>query len=268
MYGMLERRAEELRSYRALRAYGLSGYEAKAYIALAVNGPSTAKQVAELANIPYTKVYDTLSKLEAKGMAEAIPGRPMKYRAVPPSEVASVVREHLSSIASQVEGALIEELQPLYESRGAMGPISGVLRRLRDLDAALARMMGGASSRASIHLGWVDAPYLDRLIGQVRAALSRGLEVKALVSRGCLKSPRAKELVGLVEARIARSVIPVNVVVVDGSQAIFTLASMVGGRPSRRLALVISLRELVELIDEYIEMAWSSASEAPTRYRT
>ncbi|RLF17990.1 MAG: hypothetical protein DRN06_02615 [Thermoprotei archaeon] len=259
---MLER-MEELKAYRALKACGLSSYEAKAYIALALQGPASARRIAETAGIPYTKVYDTLSKLERKGMVEVLPSRPMKYRALPPNEVAENIRTQLNQVASQAEEALIEELQPLYSLEVLEKPIVKLLKARRDMEAALKEIIDNANHEVVIHVGWADPSYLRSLLDRLRAAVKRGVKVKALTSPRYAKSDAITSLASLAELKLAKSLLPINVVVADGSEALFMLASKVReGRPSRRLTLRITLKELAGLIKEYTELAWETTSQS------
>ncbi|WP_028973237.1 TrmB family transcriptional regulator [Spirochaeta cellobiosiphila] len=52
-----------------LKKWGLSEYEAKAYLALLSNPAVTAYEAAKSARIPTSKIYETLKKLQNKGMA-------------------------------------------------------------------------------------------------------------------------------------------------------------------------------------------------------
>ena len=68
----------------SLKEFGLSDYEAKAYLALTLNGPLTASGVAEKGRIPQSKVYSILKSLSGKFLAESWNGKPMKFRTVEP----------------------------------------------------------------------------------------------------------------------------------------------------------------------------------------
>src|SRR6059058_5697500 len=70
---------------KALKHFGLTEYEVKAYIALVEAGPVPASQLSTTAGIPYSKIYEILGNLERKGWVETEQGRPSKYFAKPPS---------------------------------------------------------------------------------------------------------------------------------------------------------------------------------------
>lgn len=66
-----------------LAGFGLSGYMARAYLALLELGPSQAREVSERSGVPQGRVYDILEKLHQRGLAEVLPEAPRRYQAVP-----------------------------------------------------------------------------------------------------------------------------------------------------------------------------------------
>ncbi len=70
-----------------LRLFNLTEYESKTYLALVVQGPSTVKEIREVADIPYSREYDILQSLESRGFVESQPGRPKRFKAVDPEKI-------------------------------------------------------------------------------------------------------------------------------------------------------------------------------------
>ncbi|MFQ5818951.1 MAG: TrmB family transcriptional regulator [Candidatus Heimdallarchaeota archaeon] len=67
-------------------ALSLTKYEAQIYLTL-LNFESLSPQlVSEKSSVPRSRCYDTLRRLEAKGMVIQIVSRPTRYRALPPSK--------------------------------------------------------------------------------------------------------------------------------------------------------------------------------------
>ena len=62
----------------SLETFGLSKYEAQAYVALITKGAISASELAYYAKIPRTKVYPTLLKLEKKRLAIISKRKPIK----------------------------------------------------------------------------------------------------------------------------------------------------------------------------------------------
>lgn len=69
-----------------LQEFGLSKYEAKAYLTMVVKGSLSASELAYYANLPRTKVYPTLKKLEKKKLSIISQNKPLICSAIEPSE--------------------------------------------------------------------------------------------------------------------------------------------------------------------------------------
>jgi sugar-specific transcriptional regulator TrmB len=81
-----------------LQSFGLSNYEARAYIALVELGYGNADTIAEASQIPRTSAYKVLQLLCDKGFAISTKGRPMIYRPEPPTEVRRRLSQHLEEV--------------------------------------------------------------------------------------------------------------------------------------------------------------------------
>jgi len=67
----------------SLRDLGLSEYEARAYRALLETGPTTAKDLSRVSDVPMGRIYDVLNSLETQRLARSqTASRPKKYVAV------------------------------------------------------------------------------------------------------------------------------------------------------------------------------------------
>jgi HTH-type transcriptional regulator, sugar sensing transcriptional regulator len=69
-----------------LEEFGLSKYESMAYITLVSRGTLGASEIAYYSNLPRTKIYTTLKKLERKKLSTISSQKPMIASATPPSE--------------------------------------------------------------------------------------------------------------------------------------------------------------------------------------
>ena len=65
-----------------LRNFGLSEYEAKAFLALSMHGPLSASSLSEKSKIPQSKIYNVMRNLITKALAESWNTKPQKFRAV------------------------------------------------------------------------------------------------------------------------------------------------------------------------------------------
>jgi sugar-specific transcriptional regulator TrmB len=78
---MLEARKND-EAISTLACLGLSVLQAKAYIALAMAGPSTARETAKIANIAPADIYRIVLDLQSYGLVEKVVSKPNKYIAM------------------------------------------------------------------------------------------------------------------------------------------------------------------------------------------
>src|SRR3989338_6316763 len=77
------------------RYFNLNLYEVRIWTALLSRGISTAGELSDIGHVPRSRAYDVLESLEKKGFVIMKLGKPIKYIAVPPSEVVERVKKHL-----------------------------------------------------------------------------------------------------------------------------------------------------------------------------
>ncbi|MBW2993518.1 hypothetical protein KY317_03020 [Candidatus Woesearchaeota archaeon] len=104
---------------------GLNKYEAKVYLTLVAEGTSTAKNIADIAGIPYGKVYEIINSLSKKGFSMVLPTKPMRCQAVSPKDVMVSVKEKSQQKHKKLESQITEQLEPMFkESRQFKEPKS------------------------------------------------------------------------------------------------------------------------------------------------
>lgn len=79
----------------SLQKFGLTRYEAKAYIGISNLISARAEEIAKSSEIPRSKIYNTLKELEKKGFITITHTRPLEYKAIPPSEIFKKKKEEL-----------------------------------------------------------------------------------------------------------------------------------------------------------------------------
>ena len=72
---------------------GLNIYEARIYTALLSRGICSAGELADMSSVPRSRCYDVLESLEKKGFVFQKLGRPIKYIAIPPTEVVDTLKK-------------------------------------------------------------------------------------------------------------------------------------------------------------------------------
>jgi len=105
------------------RYFSLNLYEVKIWAALLSRGVATAGELSDIANVPRSRSYDVLESLEKKGFVIMKLGKPIKYIAVPPTEVIERVKKNMREEASMKvkrledlkNTAVLGELQSLHK---------------------------------------------------------------------------------------------------------------------------------------------------------
>ena len=95
-----------------LKAFGLNSYEAKLWVALLSRGTSTAGELSDISDVPRSRSYDVLESLEKRGFVVMKLGKPIKYIAVPPTEVVERVKKNMRQQANDK----IKRLETLKET--------------------------------------------------------------------------------------------------------------------------------------------------------
>lgn len=97
----------------SLQKLGLTNYGAKTYIVITNFGPVDASSIAKEANIPRTKIYDVLNKLEEEGWVNVEHGRPMLFTARDPR---NIIDERRSTLFTEMD-SLISEMSMMYDQQ-------------------------------------------------------------------------------------------------------------------------------------------------------
>lgn len=91
---------------------GLTEGEAKIYLLLIKNGPSTIGELSAQSPYSRAKIYTILDKLTMQGWARVVSESPKRYIAERPDKVLTEQKDTISQICSELEA----ELTPLYMS--------------------------------------------------------------------------------------------------------------------------------------------------------
>lgn len=112
--GLLQQIKEQLEGQQrakwenVLRNTGLSAYEAKIYLSLAVGGCSKASKLSMTSGVPRTKSYAALRRLTEKGLVFEIPGEPRRFAITTPSNAFSTSVQSLKKELSEEATSLAE----------------------------------------------------------------------------------------------------------------------------------------------------------------
>ncbi|WP_440766680.1 TrmB family transcriptional regulator [Natronorubrum sp. DTA7] len=102
--------AEE--AVKTLAELGLTEYEARCFVALTRLSTGTAKEISQVADVPRSRVYDTIERLEKKGLVDVQQTEPREYKAVSVETACRRIREDYDSRINAAENALGQLEEP------------------------------------------------------------------------------------------------------------------------------------------------------------
>jgi sugar-specific transcriptional regulator TrmB len=165
-----------------LQRLGMSGYEAKAYVALVAAGtPLNGYEVAKRSGVPRSTVYETLGKLVGRGAAYEVRAgeASVGYISLPPSALLDRMRREFDRSMDALRSALPEVASP---------PQVRLVHNLSDRSSLLARAEDVVvAARNELFLsGWPQE--IQPLKPLVRRAADEGVDV-SVVSFGADPEP-------------------------------------------------------------------------------
>lgn len=170
---MAGRRASEDRLVAGLQSLEFTAYEAKAYRALlGLAAPAKGYEIARAANMPSSKIYETLQKLAAKGAVMVNTSEPVTYAAVPHRDLTARLRERSEATLAEIESEL--SAVPRSGEPGLTWTVTGaenVLDLLRRVAARAERTLFAALWDAEIR----------PLTPTLEAAHKRGVELQVAI---------------------------------------------------------------------------------------
>ncbi|WP_226042553.1 helix-turn-helix domain-containing protein [Natrinema sp. DC36] len=95
-----------------LEELGLTEYESRCLVALVRISKGTAKEISQVADIPRSRVYDTIERLDRKALVSVQQTEPRQYKAVPVDTACRRLREDFDSRINAAENALGQLEEP------------------------------------------------------------------------------------------------------------------------------------------------------------
>jgi sugar-specific transcriptional regulator TrmB len=174
-----------------LKEFGLSEYEAKAYLALAVHGPLSASSVSDFSKIPQSKIYEILKSLVAKSLAEFFNGKPLKYKAVEPlfalRKMFNQKKMKIDNLKEKTK-ELVKELKPFKENSFGLWSSKGKVACLEKAAEMIskAKKFGFATTSHFSRYPSLDEAYTH--------ALRKGIKIQMLGTSKLDEAKKARAL--------------------------------------------------------------------------
>lgn len=170
-----------------LRAFGLSEYSVRAYLALLELNETEARDVSRLAKVPLAKVYAVLDGLAAKGLCAVFPGSPKRYAPVPIEDyVSRLVTEQRRSADALL--AQLEELVRLFPvAEGTRLSDRGRIQALRGRRSVVeheSRLLASAKGELVMICSPGRVRRLRNLLPELESARERGVHIRLMIPDG------------------------------------------------------------------------------------
>ena len=239
----------------SLEEFGLSKYEARAYFTLIGKGSLAVSEIAYYANLPRTKVYQTVKKLEKKKLAVISKHKPLICSAIPPEEAfAEIVNLHDRRVKNMRK--IVDSLQKISDE--SQRPRGSEERRYLILDAnstleRISTLIAESRSSVTATLDSWGLRLLSQCKTSVIRALSAGVRLRMILGSQCVGNENVFQLPDGIELRTGEVVS--NVIIIDSTYLVSIDSS------NGKAAFFASTDSFAMLQAKNFEEAWSSASE-------
>ncbi len=156
-----------------LESLGLTEYEARCFVALTRVGQGTARDVAEVADVPRPRVYDSVESLQERGLADVQDAKPRRFRAPEPHDAVQTIRREYGRRLDRLDGLLPRLRSPDdREERAGVWVVEG--------DDAVSDRLAGLAADATEELLVVVAVgdlLTEEFAGELAAAADRGVTI-------------------------------------------------------------------------------------------
>jgi HTH-type transcriptional regulator, sugar sensing transcriptional regulator len=203
----------------SLEELGLSRYEAGAYLTMIRKGSLAASEISYYANLPRTKVYSTLKKLEKKRLSIVSQSKPLICSAIPPEEAFSDIVK-LYERRSKNMKKIVERLQRITDDQK---PKASEERRYYILDpnSTLEKIMSLiANSKSSVYAaldGW-GIQLMSRCRLAMIKAITAGVKIRLLLATQCLGNENLASIPEDIDMKIGN--VPSNVIIIDSNHLV------------------------------------------------
>ncbi len=163
-----------------LQKLGLTFYGAKAYATLTTKGTTTPSILAEEAEIPPSRIYEVIKRLEEQKWVTVEKGRPQRITPRCPREVMNERRSLLNSDIDKLANEFTMNLEKRVQNET---PKVSIIRGIENITVKTIEMMG-RSKREIFSFGSLYFPEdIERIKEQVLCARRRNITIRILTDR-------------------------------------------------------------------------------------
>ncbi len=249
------------------RYFDLNLYEVKLWAALLSRGVSTAGELSDIADVPRSRSYDVLESLEKKGFVVMKLGKPIKYIAIPPTEVVDRVKKNMNLNAQEKikrldsirESPMMNELETLHtQGIDLVDPaeMSGCLRGRSNLYNHLDLLIKNAKS--SVNIMTSEKGFMRKAEGlkaSLQKANKRGVSIK--ISAPITKENKhiVSDLKGIAQVK-HNNKLDSRFVTVDAKDLVFMTLNDGEVHPSYDLGVWVKTPYFASAMDQMFTHTW------------
>jgi HTH-type transcriptional regulator, sugar sensing transcriptional regulator len=250
--------------YAALKEFGLTDYETRAFIALITNGVSSAKELSDRTKIPYSRIYDVLVNLENLGWVKVISGRPMKYKSERPAFVAKLAKKQIEEKYQRIEQALVEKLEPLYghEEQVESTPI-WIMNG--NVEEKVIEMIRNTEKNLTIFLKNPNEGMLTDFFEHFLYIVGKKVEISIVMSESILNSTQNKNIwrkvSSIAKIQTVRNVLFDSFLFDTQDMIIFLTTFFKIAIKDENMVFLIQEERLINYTKTYFKMLWSMGNK-------
>ncbi|MBN2367407.1 TrmB family transcriptional regulator [Candidatus Woesearchaeota archaeon] len=250
------------------RYFNLNLYEVKIWAALLSRGVSTAGELSDIANVPRSRSYDVLESLEKKGFVVMKLGKPIKYIAVPPTEVVERVKKNVRKDAEESvkrlenlkETDVLQELTSLHNNGVELiepSELSGSLRGRHNLYNHLEMTIKNAEK--SVDIMTTDQGFVrktESLLPVFEELSKRGVKIRIAAPYSDSSEKLAKEVSKYADVKNSPS--RGRFAVVDGKEVVFMVTDDKEVHPSYDIGIWVNTPFFASTLTDMFDHSWNN----------
>ena len=189
----------------SLEEFGLSQYESKAYVTLISKGIISASGLAYHAEIPRSKIYPILSKLEKKKLVSLSKSKPIMCTSVSPEDAFNEIIQEQSDKVKRMNTVILDLKNLDKESKKSKGieekryfhiQVGNVINQLKT-------MIAGTKSSSSIYIitDQLGMRLFVECKKEILSALRRDIEIRMIIPLNQIGSTSFKKIIDGINIR-------------------------------------------------------------------
>ncbi len=187
-----------------LEEFGLSNYEARAYLTLVTKGTISASDLAYYSGLPRTKIYPTLIKLEKKKLVIISKNKPVMCTVIPPMNAFNdIIKQQIDKV--NIMNQILKNLTQLNESnkQNFVEEKNYLHINIKNNLMKIQLMFDNTRSSIKIMADIYGLTIVSKFKKQLISLLRRNIDVKILIPSQIIGSEPFKTIPDSIKIRIS-----------------------------------------------------------------